>query len=1155
MDSDPPSPESVSPPESPRLGAAADVLWTTPREKLPEPETWVSKRRNKPLLVHVEWLDFQHFKNRYSPDDGFAIIEVLRGHANIALEVKLEEKMRSKSRRGWEAVSPNEWATVDADESWLQRVRIQSPHLITLLSRLAGYRDNWITDTPRVFFPPFRAFYYLLPKMRECCRILEARWAGVDTAAAQDDADSQTNLTKPGAARQGEAQDDENEHDSAVSSSTSSGPGDDVLAENTGPMDPAHAVSGDLMDLPIGAVALSHVQKYIEFVEEHIAPRWNDAAGITKRKVRFNDLWMSFKPGELLYIPSELESSENATTTTGKSRVKKNVSQTAWKLYSMVLSSVKDDTPNDIYVEKKGSTREQKRCLDLHCYYIDYDGTSYVPVRNMFCISDYEGEKDITSLGFYPLRFAKDAHKITTELTQDGAWFCKAIQLKHLRYDGWTLPYGPAADNSSSHSRDSPPPLPPAPVEHVDGDIMIDFVEGFKSEPVVGPDPSLWPLGNREFSDSDWPVGDDNMYLRHWEQPVRGRCKHLGDIKEKTQRGEWYCEKMGNEQLEPSAVLQAHKAGNIIKKLDKDDLVLLPRRVVGYSFRERKFVMLDIRFLQPLPTLQDAFRDLKIDHEHKRMIKSLVKTHLKKQARQKQQPAVRSSSGQDLIRGKGAGLFILLHGVPGVGKTATAEAVAQASKKPLFPITCGDLGVSPQDVDSALSGIFRLAHHWDCVLLLDEADVFLSRRELGDLERNALVSVFLRVLEYYSGILFLTTNRVGTLDEAFKSRIHLSLYYPPLTLERTLAIFEVNLRKLREIDAENIRLAADAGVFNRRRLFIDEGSIFDYAEWHFKNYDPEDQWNGRQIRNAFQIAYSLAHFDMEKTSIDQWEDEDDEDDEGDGDGDDTDTNPNNSEPKKELRLDYRQFQMVAHAIKKFEDYLYLTTGATDKDKAATKHTRADDFDHDQWEHKHVYRRSQPPRTSRTSHPRPSYVPPDRSGGGGPSQPPPPCRSPQYKPPQQAQRRDSNNNNPAPPRQRKRPPPPKHGLLTVPGSSSGPATPRRPISPQSRTSPARPRYTSTSSSQQPSPRGMVTDTRGGGSHSKGGGLYPPAEEEEGAIDEEEEEVGEYGEYGDEGYGYEEGEEGGYEDEDGEEGDGGCFDGIGSGGGGRYTKARW
>lgn len=48
------------------------------------------------------------------------------------------------------------------------------------------------------------------------------------------------------------------------------------------------------------------------------------------------------------------------------------------------------------------------------------------------------------------------------------------------------------------------------------------------------------------------------------------------------------------------------------------------------------------------------------------------------------------------------------------------------------------------------------------VVLLDEADVFLEERDVRDLNRNALVSVFLRALEYYEGILILTSNRVGT---------------------------------------------------------------------------------------------------------------------------------------------------------------------------------------------------------------------------------------------------------------------------------------------------------------------------------------------------------------------------------------------------------
>ena len=97
---------------------------------------------------------------------------------------------------------------------------------------------------------------------------------------------------------------------------------------------------------------------------------------------------------------------------------------------------------------------------------------------------------------------------------------------------------------------------------------------------------------------------------------------------------------------------------------------------------------------------------------------------------------------QDFIRGKGKGLVILLHGAPGVGKTATAEAIAYAHRKPLFSITCGDLGIEPTGVERTLSEIFRLANLWDCVLLLDEAEIFLSHREKKDdnLQRNALVS-------------------------------------------------------------------------------------------------------------------------------------------------------------------------------------------------------------------------------------------------------------------------------------------------------------------------------------------------------------------------------------------------------------------------------
>ena len=92
------------------------------------------------------------------------------------------------------------------------------------------------------------------------------------------------------------------------------------------------------------------------------------------------------------------------------------------------------------------------------------------------------------------------------------------------------------------------------------------------------------------------------------------------------------------------------------------------------------------------------------------------------------------------MQGKGKGLVILLHGAPGVGKTSTAESVAAASGKPVFQITCGDLGLTPREVEKALKEIFRFAQIWNCVLLLDECDVFLAQRTKNDIVRNGLVS-------------------------------------------------------------------------------------------------------------------------------------------------------------------------------------------------------------------------------------------------------------------------------------------------------------------------------------------------------------------------------------------------------------------------------
>jgi hypothetical protein len=119
-----------------------------------------------------------------------------------------------------------------------------------------------------------------------------------------------------------------------------------------------------------------------------------------------------------------------------------------------------------------------------------------------------------------------------------------------------------------------------------------------------------------------------------------------------------------------------------------------------------------------------------------------------------------------------------------------------------------------------------------------------------------IITVFLRTLEYYNGILFLTTNRVGTFDEAFTSRIHISLYYPPLSQSSTLAVFQVNLKRI-QARFEKKKERGEAS------LEIDERSINDFILGYYGR-NREARWNGRQIRNACQTALALAEFEAQK---------------------------------------------------------------------------------------------------------------------------------------------------------------------------------------------------------------------------------------------------------------------------------------------------
>ena len=136
-----------------------------------------------------------------------------------------------------------------------------------------------------------------------------------------------------------------------------------------------------------------------------------------------------------------------------------------------------------------------------------------------------------------------------------------------------------------------------------------------------------------------------------------------------------------------------------------------------------------------------------------------------------------------------------ISGPPGVGKTLTAELLAEHLQRPLMQVSAGELGTVAEAVERRLPHIFERAARWKAVLLLDEADVLLEQRSAQDVHRNALVCVFLRTLEYYQGMMFLTTNRVRQIDEAIASRIHFNLKYGKLGLEQRTNIWRIFLER------------------------------------------------------------------------------------------------------------------------------------------------------------------------------------------------------------------------------------------------------------------------------------------------------------------------------------------------------------------------
>ncbi|KAJ5214938.1 hypothetical protein N7468_010617 [Penicillium chermesinum] len=528
---------------------------------------------------------------------------------------------------------------------------------------------------------------------------------------------------------------------------------------------------------------------------------------------------------------------------------------------------------------KNESSRTTVSNLLINCFHFDYDGQFVRPVLRMLSIVLYPGERPVTALEVFPLQYLESSERL--RILHRGQRFSELARGTHRRYKGLNMTTHEFRKLEEVRVRNFLPNTHRLTTRalKIDGDVIIDFEMAFRSQS-QGICPPEFNRTIQLIDEDEAETNDPASGISYDGEEFRARA-YLEFIGETTL-------------LEP-----CH-----LRFMEKDHLFLLPARVFGYVLLSRRWYPLSIDLVTEVHTIEegdyDAFDDLVLPKRHRNIIRALVKTHARAKPSMEADPLdadpldlpVRRDF--DIVRGKGKGLIILLHGAPGVGKTSTAECVAAHTGRPLFPITCGDLGgTTAQEVEQNLEKFFDMAMKWGCVLLLDEADVFLGERIQGNLQQNSLVSVFLRVLEYYSGVLILTTNRVGQFDEAATSRIHCALYYPPFSKKRALEVWQKNVDRLKRTnEASNVPLR-----FNEKK-------IMKFAE---KQWDAGSRWNGRQIKNAFQTAAALADWDHLKK-------------------------PRDEESTPELRV--KHFEAVVETSNHFESYL-TAVRKSDRERART----------------------------------------------------------------------------------------------------------------------------------------------------------------------------------------------------------------------------
>lgn len=570
--------------------------------------------------------------------------------------------------------------------------------------------------------------------------------------------------------------------------------------------------------------------------------------------------------------------------------------------------------PSRLDARQKLKLRHRLRKITILLTYLRHDGRKWISGKRKVDILPFNGERLITNLPVYPVGYLNDPQgDIRARLIQRGRRYHMMASRGIFEYHGQTLSgtrrwlnsrivvdsetyyYDSSLAAKRRHNRERRGARFTTTSRHRVRRLSENSSDDDKASDFDDIPPTPRPRYRPARTDSDSDSGSDASL--DWDIKVAnilGRKDEANFVKNTPLR------KQPLTQL-----LRNPEPGNA--KISDDIYLMCDREVNAYVLEERDWVRLDVDKITDCSFQETMIDDLQVSDETKRLIQALSQSYATRGSHHhdhdseaaRAEPSSSSTWSSEFVPNKGRGQVLLLHGKPGVGKTTAAECVAELTKRPLISITCGDLGTSSWEVERRLRRWLRLGALWKGLLLFDEADIFLESRRQSDIERNSLVSVFLRALEYYQGLIFLTTNRVGTFDEAVISRVNVVLHFPDLTNDDRARIWDTSFRKLG----------------NERPDVKVDFSIYDYAyrDETIRNL----KWNGREIRNAFNTMIALAEWDAK------------------------DKGKYTKDGKIELRREH--LQQVARLSNNFKEYLQSLRGFGEADHAKYQGLRDDLF--------------------------------------------------------------------------------------------------------------------------------------------------------------------------------------------------------------------